>query len=230
VIAIDRDRGENAELTYSMTSGNVGNVFSIDPELGLIRVARELDLGSASEYILLVKATDHGSPALANSIPVHVMVTMADNAPPRFMRNGAELAAEIYENEEPGSFVKHIEARSTSSLQFEIVAGNPGDVFFVNPSTGVISTQERIDYEKLKFYNLTIAATSMAGASAYCNVIVHVLDRNDNAPRFIQAVYAGQVIRALRPPPLHHHHHHHYYYYYYRYLFPFYELFFFYLH
>ncbi|XP_011501552.1 PREDICTED: fat-like cadherin-related tumor suppressor homolog [Ceratosolen solmsi marchali] len=196
VIAIDRDRGENAELTYSMTSGNVGNVFSIDPDLGLIRVARELDLGSASEYILLVKATDHGSPALANSIPVHVMVTMADNAPPRFVRNGAELAAEIYENEEPGSFVKHIEARSTSSLQFEIVAGNPGDVFFINPSTGVISTQEQLDYEMLKFYNLTITATSMAGASAHCSVIVHVLDKNDNAPRFIQAVYVGQVSEA----------------------------------
>ncbi|XP_031780785.1 fat-like cadherin-related tumor suppressor homolog isoform X4 [Nasonia vitripennis] len=196
VIAIDRDRGENAQLSYSMTSGNVGNVFSIDPDLGTIRVARELDLATASEYILLVKATDHGSPALSNSIPVHVMVTMADNAPPRFVRSGAELAAEIYENEEIGSFVKHIEARSTSSLQFEIVSGNIGEAFFINPSTGVISTQERLDYEDVKFYNLSIAATSMSGASAQCNVIVHVLDRNDNAPQFVQAVYTGQVSEA----------------------------------
>ena len=197
MIAIDRDRGDNARLTYSITSGNVGNVFTIDPELGLIRVARELDLATSAEYILLVKATDHGSPALSNSIPVHVMVTMADNAPPRFVRNGAELAAEIYENEEVGSFVKHIEARSTSSLQFEIVAGNVDDVFFINPSTGIISTQERLDYEKLKFYNLTISATSMAGASAQCSVIVHVLDRNDNPPHFVQAVYTGQVILVM---------------------------------
>lgn len=193
MIAIDRDRGDNARLTYSLSSGNVGNVFTIDPELGLIRVARELDLATSAEYILLVKAQDHGSPALSNSIPVHVMVTMADNAPPRFVRNGGELAAEIYENEEPGSFVIHVEARSTSSLQFEIVSGNLADAFFVNPSTGVISTQERLDYETIRFYNLTIGATSMAGATAYCNVIVHVLDRNDNAPRFLQPVYAGQV-------------------------------------
>lgn len=194
MIAIDRDRGENAELTYTMTSGNVGNVFYIEPDLGIIRVARGLDLATSSEYILLVKATDHGSPALSNTVPVHVMVTMADNAPPRFVKNSGELAAEIYENQERGSFVKHIEARSTSSLQFEIVSGNIAEAFFINPSTGVISTQERLDYEDVKFYNLTIAATSMSGASAQCNVIVHVLDRNDNAPQFVQAVYVGQVV------------------------------------
>lgn len=189
--AIDRDRGENARITYSITSGNVGNVFAIDPDLGFIRVARELDLGVSSEYILLVKATDHGSPALTNSVPVHVMVTMADNAPPRFIQK--ELSAEIYENQQLGTYVKHVEARSTSSLQFEIVRGNRDDTFFVNPSTGVIVIKNQLDYEKTKFYNLTVSATNMAGASAVCNVIVHVLDRNDNAPRFLQAIYSGEI-------------------------------------
>lgn len=189
--AIDRDRGENARITYSITSGNVGNVFAIDPDLGFIRVARELDLGASSEYILLVKAIDHGSPALTNSVPVHVMVTMADNAPPRFTQK--ELSAEIYENQQLGTYVKHVEARSTSSLQFEIVRGNRDDTFFVNPSTGVIVIKNQLDYESTKFYNLTVSATNMAGAAATCNVIVHVLDRNDNAPRFLQALYSGEI-------------------------------------
>jgi protocadherin Fat 1/2/3 len=35
-----------------------------------------------------------------------------------------------------------------------------------------------------------------AGAKAWCNVIVHVLDRNDNAPRFTQSVYSGSVSEA----------------------------------
>ncbi|XP_076387964.1 FAT atypical cadherin kugelei isoform X3 [Megachile rotundata] len=191
VWAIDRDRGDNAKITYSITSGNVGNMFSIDPELGVIRVARELDLSISSEYILLVKATDHGSPALTNTVPVHVMVTMADNAPPRFIQK--ELSAEIYENQQLGTYVKHVEARSTSSLQFEIVDGNKDDTFFVNPSTGIIVIKNELDYEKRKFYNLTVAATNMAGAKAQCNVIVHVLDRNDNAPKFLQATYTGEI-------------------------------------
>ncbi|XP_076298680.1 FAT atypical cadherin kugelei isoform X2 [Lasioglossum baleicum] len=191
VYAIDRDRGENAKITYSITSGNVGNMFSIDPDLGTIRVARDLDLSVSSEYILLVKATDHGSPAMSNTVPVHVMITMADNAPPRFIQK--ELSAEIYENQQLGTYVKHVEARSTSSLQFEIVDGNKDDTFFVNPSTGIIVIKNDLDYEKKKFYNLTVAATNMADAKATCNVIVHVLDRNDNAPRFLQATYSGEI-------------------------------------
>lgn len=191
VVAIDQDRGDNARITYSITSGNVGNVFSINPSLGLVTVARELDLGVTSEYILLVKATDHSSPPLMNTVPVHVMITMADNAPPRFIQR--ELAAEIYENQQIGTYVKHVEARSTSSLQFEIRKGNEDDTFFVNPSTGVITTKNQLDYEKTKFYNLTIAATNMAAATAFCNVIVHVLDKNDNAPRFLQGIYSGEI-------------------------------------
>uniref|UniRef100_A0ABD2W183 Cadherin domain-containing protein n=1 Tax=Trichogramma kaykai TaxID=54128 RepID=A0ABD2W183_9HYME len=73
--ALAKDRGENVRISYSMTSGNVGNVFSIDPELGIIRVARELNLDASSEYILLVKATDYSPPMLVSCIPVHVMVT-----------------------------------------------------------------------------------------------------------------------------------------------------------
>ncbi|XP_011297771.1 fat-like cadherin-related tumor suppressor homolog isoform X1 [Fopius arisanus] len=191
ICAIDRDRGDNARITYSITSGNVGNVFLIDPDLGIVRVARDLDLGVTAEYILLVKATDHGSPPLTNTVPVDVVVTMADNAPPRFLQR--ELAAEIYENQQTGTYVKHVEARSTSSLQFEITNGNRDDMFFVNPSTGVITTKNRLDYEKIRFYNLTISATNMAGATAMCSVIVHVLDRNDNPPKFLQAIYNGEI-------------------------------------
>ncbi|XP_043267899.1 fat-like cadherin-related tumor suppressor homolog isoform X3 [Venturia canescens] len=195
VYAIDRDRGENARITYTITSGNVGNVFTIDTDLGFIRVARELDLGTTSEYILLVKATDHGTPPLSNTVPVHVMITMADNAPPRFVER--EMAAEIYENQQIGAYVKHVEARSTSSLQFELGRGNKDDAFFINPSTGVIVTKNPLDYEKVKFYNLTVSATNMAGSTARCNVIVHVLDRNDNAPRFLQALYSGEISEGV---------------------------------
>ncbi|XP_049837416.1 fat-like cadherin-related tumor suppressor homolog isoform X3 [Schistocerca gregaria] len=191
VYAIDRDRGENAKIKYSITSGNIGNVFSIDPSLGIVHVARELDIGVMSEYMLVVKATDHGSPSLSATIPVHIMVTMADNAPPRFLKQ--EHAAEIYENQPVGTYVKHLEARSTSSLFYEIKSGNKDDMFFINPSTGVIITKRQLDYEFCKFYNLTIEATNMAGAKTQCSVIVHVLDKNDNAPTFLQPLYQGVI-------------------------------------
>lgn len=66
-----------------MVAGNVGNAFTLDPVDGTLHVARELDIGSMTEYMLIVKASDKGSPPLSSTIPVHIMVVMADNAPPR---------------------------------------------------------------------------------------------------------------------------------------------------
>lgn len=190
-LAVDHDRGENARISYSITSGNVGNVFSIEPDLGIIQVARELDLTTANEYTLYIKATDHGHPSLSATVPAHITLTMADNAPPRFVEK--EIASEIFEDQPVGSYVAHLNVRSTSSLQFEIAAGNTDMAFMISPSTGVITTQNQLDYETTKFYNLTITAVNMASVSASCNVIVHILDRNDNAPKFLQAIYKGTI-------------------------------------
>lgn len=169
----------------------MGNVFSINPDTGVLQIARELNINSAPEYVLLVKAVDHGSPQLFSSVPIHIMVTMSDNAPPRFVQKPEELAAEIYENQPRGSYVIGIQVRSTSSVQFEIVDGNMDEAFFINPTTGIVTTQIELDYEGRKFYNITIMATNMASASASCNILVHVLDRNDNAPKFVKSEYHG---------------------------------------
>lgn len=36
----------------------------------------------------------------------------------------------------------------------------------------------------------------MAGASATCSAIVHVLDRNDNAPVFMQPAFSGEIAES----------------------------------
>lgn len=77
----------------------------------------------------------------------------------RFLKH--ELVAEIFENEPPGTYVEHLEARSTSSLLFEITGGDEYNMFQVNPSTGVITTKYPLDYEKINMYNLTVTATNM---------------------------------------------------------------------
>nr|CAD7424977.1 unnamed protein product [Timema monikensis] len=191
VCAIDRDRGENARITYSIISGNVGNAFKVDPSLGGVSVSKDLDMSVVSEYMLIVRATDAGSPFLSSTIPVHILVTMADNAPPRFSKQ--VYAVEVYENQPIGAYVSLLETRSSSSLFYEIMEGDSNEMFLINPSTGVITTQQQLDYESCQWYNLTIEASNMAGAKSRCWVSVHVLDRNDNAPRFLQVSYSGSV-------------------------------------
>lgn len=57
-------------------------------------------------------------------------------------------------------------------------------------------TDRVLDYEGCRFYNLTVVATNMVGANASAHVAVHVLDRNDNAPRFLRDRYRGLVSEA----------------------------------
>jgi len=86
----------------------------------------------------------------------------------RFLRS--ELAAELVENLPAGTYVEHAEVRSSSSCTFEIVSGNDGDVFLMNPSTGVVTTKRPLDYEATSFYNLTVQATNMVRSNNNANI------------------------------------------------------------
>ena len=77
----------------------------------------------------------------------------------RFTRD--EVSSELFENEPPGTVVKYLEVRSTSSLMFEITSGNAEDMFEVNPSTGIVITKRSLDYETTRMYNLSVTATNM---------------------------------------------------------------------
>ncbi|XP_030245298.1 fat-like cadherin-related tumor suppressor homolog isoform X2 [Drosophila navojoa] len=191
VMAIDRDSGKNAEIRYSIISGNVGSMFEMDSTFGIIYLTASLDINKMQEYMLQVKAVDLGQPPLSSQVPVHIVVTMSDNDPPKFFTDMISL--EMFENLNVGSFVTQIEARSSSSVFFNIISGNVNDSFRINPSTGVIVINANVDYEIIKIYNLTIKATNMAAQSSCQNVIIHVLDMNDNIPKFLQTEYIGSV-------------------------------------
>ncbi|XP_078250090.1 protocadherin Fat 1 isoform X4 [Pogona vitticeps] len=191
VTALDKDKGENAEIVYSIESGNIGNTFNIHPILGSITTAKELDRSSQEEYTLMVRATDKGSPALSEVTSVHISVTVSDNALPKFTKS--EYSTEVSEGCSTGSFIGMVVAHSQSSVIYEIKDGNVGDAFTINPNSGVITSQKILDFETLPFYSLTVQGTNMAGQSTNTTVIVHLQDENDNAPTFVQTEYTGLI-------------------------------------
>uniref|UniRef100_A0A2I3SRM1 FAT atypical cadherin 1 n=1 Tax=Pan troglodytes TaxID=9598 RepID=A0A2I3SRM1_PANTR len=198
VTALDKDKGKNAEVLYSIESGtfgafsgNIGNSFMIDPVLGSIKTAKELDRSNQAEYDLMVKATDKGSPPMSEITSVRIFVTIADNASPKF--TSKEYSVELSETVSIGSFVGMVTAHSQSSVVYEIKDGNTGDAFDINPHSGTISTQKALDFETLPIYTLIIQGTNMAGLSTNTTVLVHLQDENDNAPVFMQAEYTGLI-------------------------------------
>jgi protocadherin Fat 1/2/3 len=86
VLAVDIDRGDNGRISYAIASGNVGNSFNVDADLGVVRVARRLNMVVQGEYMLVVRATDHGQVPKSATVPLHILLTMGDDAAPVFTR------------------------------------------------------------------------------------------------------------------------------------------------
>ncbi|XP_046891285.1 protocadherin Fat 3a isoform X1 [Hypomesus transpacificus] len=194
VAALDKDKGANAELLYALESGNTGNMFRIDAVLGILSVARELDLSSIGHYVLTVRATDNGSPPLSSTTVVRIAVTLSDNAGPKFPQ--PEYQAEVTENVAVGTSVTTVTAVSQSTLTYDIRRGNEERVFRINQYSGVITTQKPLDYEATPSYSLTVQATNMAGMTSNATLLVTVGDENDNPPVFQQLRYHGSISEA----------------------------------
>lgn len=75
-----------------------------------------------------------------------------------------------------------IECERTCRFAFDV---NIWSVFLYCPNCALVKW--------FRFYNLTIRATNMASVSATSSAIIHILDRNDNAPYFTQQLYKGEI-------------------------------------
>uniref|UniRef100_UPI003AAED03C protocadherin Fat 2 n=1 Tax=Centroberyx gerrardi TaxID=166262 RepID=UPI003AAED03C len=191
VKALDKDMGSNADISYSLHSGNIDNIFSIDPELGSISLSKPLDLQPQDQFHLTVKATDQGFPQRSDLCSVHVHIRISDQTPPAFPSD--EYFTEISESSVPGTPVVTVLASSPAAVHYEIENGNPNGTFHINPYTGLISNQKHLDFENGLSYKLKVKASTTAGASSQTVVYIYVIDENDNAPVFQQREYLGQI-------------------------------------
>nr|XP_057914890.1 protocadherin Fat 2 [Doryrhamphus excisus] len=194
VKALDGDIGSNAAIAYSLHSGNINNMFSIDQVLGSITVSKPEDLQHQDQYHLTVKATDQGFPQRSDICSIHVYIHISDHTPPTFPSD--EYLAEISELSNLGTSVLTIFAASPAAVHYGIESGDPEKVFHMNRYTGLISIQRHLDFEKCSSYQLKVSASTSSGSSSVTVVYVYVFDENDNAPVFGRREYMGFISEA----------------------------------
>ncbi|KAH3830973.1 hypothetical protein DPMN_104297 [Dreissena polymorpha] len=124
------------------------------------------------------------------------MVTMSDNAPPRFDKQ--EYMTELLENQPVFTNVFTMMADCRSSVIYTIIAGNEKGVFAINPNSGVVFTKKIVDYEMDRGFNLTIRGTSVIHSYAVAYLFVHIIDANDNAPEFVHTEYVGNITEGAK--------------------------------
>lgn len=193
----DKDSGVHGEIkSLEIVDGDPDGHFRIRPTQRKgefnIEVLKLLDRESTPQgYALQLRAVDRGIPPRESykSVPVH-LTDLNDNAP--------VFNKEIYEVKVPETApvntplirlkVTDADEGKNAQVSLEIVGGNEGGDFRINPDTGMLYTAVLLDAENKPFYSLTVSAIDQGNAGtrkqSSAKVKVYVEDTNDNDPIF----------------------------------------------
>ena len=202
ITATDKDDGNNARMSYSITAGNEGDTFQIRTtrEQGLITVNQKLDARETSRYILSVKVTDVDGQSDFAKVTINILDT--NRYAPKFQRT-SPFAFDVKEDVPIGTSVFKVFATDQDRNENARVTYSiaPQTVFKIDPVTGDISTRQALNREAVSSYRLDVTASDNGQPQLSDSemLIVTVKDVNDNKPRFDvkpefgKPGYTGQV-------------------------------------
>lgn len=188
VSAVDKDSGPNGQLDYEIINGNKEHSFSINHATGEIRSIRPLDREKISQYVLIVKSSDRGSPSQSTSVKVIINILDENDNAPRFSQI---FSAHVPENSPLGYTVTRV---TTSDEDIGVNAISRYSImdtslpFTINPSTGDIVISRPLNREDTDRYRIRVSAHD-SGWTVSTDVTIFVTDVNDNAPRFSRPSY-----------------------------------------
>ncbi|XP_052654839.1 cadherin-23 isoform X2 [Harpia harpyja] len=199
VLARDPDAGSNGQVTFSLTSGNIGRAFEIrttNTTYGEVFVARPLDRELLDHYTLRIQASDGGVPPRRKEHTLRVNILDVNDNPP-IIDSPFGYNVSVSENVGGGTAVVQVRATDrdaglNSVLSYYITRGNEDLTFRMDRVTGEIATRPSPpDRERQSFYRLvvTVEDEGNPSLSATTTVYVTILDENDNAPAFQQQLY-----------------------------------------
>lgn len=166
----------------------------------------EFDFENPS-IVVIIEASDQGSPSLSSIATVQVQVSDVNDNTPIFHQS--EYHATVSEDGLPGSTVLTLEAadgdlsRDNCGFDFAIASGNLGNVFQIESSVrflegrgfqtvGSLILVEELDFEAVPSYNLTVVVSDrgIPQRSSSVPILISVSDSNDNPPAFSRAEYS----------------------------------------
>lgn len=172
------DAGLNAEITYRLVDSQ--SLFAIDPVTGVIKLTQSSDKLGNDEVAVKVEAVDKGIPPLSSATVMLMKVdhTVQDKA--GFAQNHS--LAFVRENQPPGTIVAVMEVEAQSFTSYLLTDEGDGskDVFTINPSTGVVTTNAVLDFEKRRKYSLVVKAIGQSDHISVATLTIFVTDLNGN--------------------------------------------------
>uniref|UniRef100_A0A8B9RGA5 Cadherin-10 n=1 Tax=Astyanax mexicanus TaxID=7994 RepID=A0A8B9RGA5_ASTMX len=196
VQAVDADIGRNAEMLFTLTSGDGLDMFDIttdrNTQEGILTVKKPLDYEKKKSYTLQIQVRNtHPDPRYVSldakdSATIRVDVKDVDE-PPRFERPSYIL--EVKEDAAVGTAIGSVSATDPdarrSPVKYTIDRHTDVDrIFNIHAGNGSIYLRNPLDRENLAWHNISVIAAEFNNPQQTSRVPVYirVLDVNDNAP------------------------------------------------
>uniref|UniRef100_A0A673XGR6 Cadherin-related family member 1 n=1 Tax=Salmo trutta TaxID=8032 RepID=A0A673XGR6_SALTR len=214
VFAKDGDLGMPKPIHYSLENGTDG-VFSINKTSGVISLLTYPIFLKRETFNMKVKASEvspEGNLMDYGVTTVVIRVVDLNNHPPTFYgENGPQNMFEMtmYEHPPEGEIIRGLkitvnDSDQGSNAKFNLILVGPGRMLRVVPQTVLNEAQVTIlvedsaamDYEKFHFLTFKLLAVEMDTPerfSATADIVIHLLDTNDNAPKFSSVYYIARI-------------------------------------
>ncbi|KAM5299386.1 LOW QUALITY PROTEIN: protocadherin alpha-10-like [Ctenodactylus gundi] len=195
--ASDADVGENAMLTYKLSSNEYFILDIINKKdkgkFPVLVLRKLLDREENPQLKLILTAMDGGKPELTGSISLLILVLDVNDNAPVFDKSIYEV--KMYENQANQTSVIRLNASDMDEgMNKEIVYSFSFLVppiirrkFLINERTGEIRINDAIDFEDSNIYEIHVDATDKGNPPmvGHCTVLVEILDENDNPPEVV---------------------------------------------
>ncbi|KAL6094881.1 cdhr1 [Pungitius sinensis] len=214
VYAKDGDQGNPNQIQYSIMNGSDG-AFDINSTSGCITLSTYPNLLRNELYEIIVKASEVGPNNQQQDhdvTTVTVRVVDLNNHPPTFYgQDGPQSNFEVtmYEHPPSGEILRGFKITVNDSDQganakFKLRLVGPSRVLRVVPQTVlneaqvtiIVEDTSGIDYEKgrtISFKLLAVEIDTPERFSATADIVIHLLDTNDNIPKFTSEYYIAGV-------------------------------------
>lgn len=203
VNATDLDSWPNSKLLFSISEGNIGDKFKMDPVTGVISVHNVTQL--RSRYELKVRVSDGRFASVAT-----VKINVKENKESKLKFTRESYKASVQENSSEKktlAIITSVGSQVNEPLFYRLL--NPDKRFAISRTSGVVSTTGiAFDREVQDVFDFVIEVTKEDESEDGAHVLltVTVEDMNDNKPMFVNLPYhalaqmdtaEGQVIRQV---------------------------------
>ncbi|MEZ5082513.1 MAG: cadherin repeat domain-containing protein [Bacteroidales bacterium] len=181
VEASDPDAGQT--LTWSISSGNTNNAFSINPSNGVLSVNNPsvLNYEVISTFNLVVMVIDNGTIPLSASAAISISLNDINESP---QIDDQQFA--VNENTSNGTTVGTVAASDPDngqSLNYSISSGNTNNAFSLNATNGqlLVNNSSILNFESVTQFSLVVVVTDngTGNLTQQATITVNVNDVNE---------------------------------------------------